>query len=257
RPPLFLRVNTLLISRDELKELLEEEGYSVETSPLSDTALTVEGAGSPAASPLFEKGYFFIQDAASQYASSLLDPKPGENVADVCACPGGKSFSCAMLMENRGNVFSFDLHRSKISLIESGAKRLGIGIITASAHDSTKTIDDLAGAFDRVICDVPCSGLGVISKKPDIRSKKESDISRLPEIQSEILEASSEYLKLGGTLLYSTCTLNPDENEKVTDSFLARHGNFRRAARGSFPKTLFPKHKISDGFFIDLLERTE
>ena len=257
RSPLFLRVNTLRTDRERLKELLEKEGFEVSLSPICDTALTVGDAGALIRSPLFEKGLFFVQDAASQLACRLLDPKPGQKVADVCACPGGKSFSAAILMENRGSVLSLDLHSSKLPLIEVGAKRLGLGIITSSAHDSSTAITELAGSFDRVICDVPCSGLGVIAKKPDIRSKNESDVHRLPEIQTKILDASAEYLRPGGILLYSTCTLNPDENEKITNAFLGRRKDFARVSGQKLPMTLFPRRGENDGFFIDLLIRTE
>lgn len=257
RPPLFLRVNTLVTDRGELKRLLENEGFKVTLSHLCETALTVEDAGALTRSPVFEKGLFFIQDAASQYACSLLDPKPGENLIDVCACPGGKSFSAALLMQNRGSILSLDLHSSKLPLVVSGAKRLGIDIIRTDVHDSSEPVIGLEGAFDRVICDVPCSGLGVISKKPDIRSKSEADVSRLPEIQSRILEASARYLKPGGTLLYSTCTLNPAENENVTDGFLKRRADFSRASDIGVPLTLFPRHGENDGFFIDILIKTE
>lgn len=220
---------------------------------------------------MLSDGEIFVQDEASQIASMVLDCRPGETVLDCCACPGGKSFASAMLMENRGRIFSFDLHESKLSLIKSGCERLGIEIIKASVSDSSKFDDALATLLgegaDRVLCDVPCSGLGVISKKPEIRYKSREDINKLPEIQLKILKNCSRYVRPGGILVYSTCTLNPDENENNVKAFLDQTHDFETldfelaASDGAKIKsndgmvTLFPHIYNTDGFFIAKMRR--
>ena len=201
----------------------------------------------------FEEGLFFVQGTASSLAVKSLAPIPESVVVDTCACPGGKSFAAALSLGNKGKIYSFDLHKSKLGLIEKGAERLGISIIEVESHDARESFGELEEKADYVICDVPCSGLGVISKKPDIRSKKREDIERLPEIQYAILENSVKLLKCGGRLLYSTCTLNKDENERVTDRLLEAHPELERAE--GYPVTYFPDGESEDGFFTDIIVR--
>ena len=188
--------------------------------------------------------------------------KAGEFVIDVCACPGGKSFAASIIMNGGGRVKSFDLHESKLSLIESGAVRLGLGNLSAKVTDATKPDTDLYESADCVICDVPCSGMGVIGKKPDLRYKREEDVARLPDLQYEILSSSVKYLKDGGKILYSTCTLLTEENEGVIERFLMENPSFRpieftvgkeESKDGRF--TFYPHIHGTDGFFVCLLQK--
>ena len=251
---LSLRVNTLKTTKKTLWDKLTSFGLTVEDSPLSSSALLIKNSPHVTSLPGFSDGEFFVQDAASQYAVELLKPESGSFVIDCCACPGGKSFSSAIEMKNKGRILSLDLHENKLNLIKNEAKTLGIDIISAEKQDATDPRMTCHSMTNHVICDVPCSGLGVISKKPDIRMKSSEDIKKLPELQYKILEKSSGYLTCGGTLLYSTCTLNPAENQDITNRFLSSHPQFER--KNGFPKTIFPTEK-NDGFFIDILVRNK
>ena len=181
---------------------------------------------------------------------------------DVCAAPGGKSFAAAFAMENEGSILSCDLHENKLKRIREGAQRLGITCIETAAVDGRAFRKEWAGKFDVVICDVPCSGLGIIRKKPDIRYKDVQEFSALPEIQRAILENSARYVKDGGLLVYSTCTILPEENEQVTDDFLKAHDEFTYEAF-SLPNgvsapghlTLWPQRDNTDGFYLSRMRR--
>ena len=265
------RVNTLKTSRDEILEKLGEFGESVHKTRFSEYGITLDGVAVSALSELNEKGELFVQDEASQLAALALGAAPGETVLDCCACPGGKSFASAIQMENRGRIVSSDLHESKLSLINGGAKRLGISIIETKAADSSVYDKELAASLgngaDRVLCDVPCSGLGVIAKKPEIRYKSKADIEKLPAVQMKILKNCAEYTAPGGVLVYSTCTLNPDENEKNVTAFLAENDAFEpcefefvssdgeKIASKNGMMTLFPHIYNTDGFFIAKMKR--
>ena len=250
KAPLVIHANTLKISPEALLGKIRESGILCEVHPSHPELIVVEG-GAAEDIPGYDEGLFFVQGSASALAVKALKLCRGARVFDVCACPGGKSFAAALEMGNEGEIYSFDLHKSKLSLVESGAHRLGINIIRAGVHDARESFGDYENTADFVIADVPCSGLGVISKKPDIRMKKESDIERLPEIQAAILENASRLLKKGGRLLYSTCNLNRCENEDITDAFLKKHTDFVRDK--GFPKTYFPTGDIEDGFFTDVI----
>ena len=208
-------------------------------------------------------GEAFVQDEASQIQTVALDAKKGMTVIDVCACPGGKSFGAAVSMDNEGFVYSFDIHSSKLSLIDSTAKKLGISIIESSEHDSTVTKERLIGKADRVICDGPCSGLGVLSKKADLRHRDENLNVDLPDLQYRILSASSKYLKDGGILIYSTCTLRKAENEDVVTKFIQNNPDFvledfvitDYLVSQNGMLTLFPNVHETDGFFIAKIKR--
>lgn len=250
KPPVTLRVNTLKIRAEDLLEKLLENGAKVEKHPFAENIIILL-SGSVEELYGYREGYFFVQGTGSYMAVKALSPKAGERIIDTCACPGGKSFSAALEMENKGEVFSFDLHKNKLSLIEKGAERLGVEIIRVDENNANTPRTELLGTADGVICDVPCSGLGIIAKKPDIKYKDEEDVKRLPSVQRSILENSSKYLKNGGRLVYSTCTLNPDENERVTEDFLQEHTDFHRAE--GYPVTVFPFDGYEDGFFYDLL----
>ncbi len=251
-PALTLRINTLKISVEEFCEKLEENGILFHRNPLCKNGITLEKSVPPTALYGFDEGLFFIQDAAAQHAIDKLGAKAGERVLDLCASPGGKSFGAAMDMEGEGEILSCELYESRLSLILEGAARLGIKMIRAEQNDSSLPRQDFTEVFDRVICDVPCSGYGTIAKKPDIRHKSAKDAESLPALQRAILETGANATKKGGRLIYSTCTLNPDENEGVTDAFLRDHPEFLRIGEA---ETIFPVGGENDGFFCDLLER--
>ncbi len=261
-PPTDITVNTLKISKEDCKKKLETAGYTVENSDVSSHTLRILGSVDPRKLPGFSEGEFFVQDASCMSAVTALGVKPGEKVADVCSAPGGKSFSAALLMGNEGEIDSFDIHENKLSLISSTAEKLGIKILNISARDAVYPDTSLFGKFDKVICDVPCSGLGVLSKKPDLRYKNEESIKELPSLQYEILKASVNYLKNGGVLLYSTCTLDPLENEGVLDIFLSENREFSpldfsigKMKSTSGRITLYPHIHRTDGFFISLIKK--
>lgn len=264
------RANTLKCTRDELIQRAKALGVEALPTPYSPFGLYTSGVNISVLAQLIDDGYMFVQDEASQLAALCVDAKAGETVLDACACPGGKSFSLAMLMEDRGRVISCDLHESKLSLIEHGAQRLGITSVTAHRTDSSKCDEwlehELASGADRVLCDVPCSGLGVIAKKPEIRYRTSEEIKRLPSIQLNILNNSARYVKAGGVLVYSTCTLNPAENEDNVRSFLAENeafepADFELGANDAVLKsqggmmTLFPHINKTDGFFMAKMKR--
>jgi len=189
-----------------------------------------------------------------------VDPKPGERILDMCSAPGGKAFTMAQMMENKGEILALDLHQQRVSLIQKGAKHLGIKIIKAITADARQSdISDIE--FDRVLCDVPCSGLGVISKKPEIRYKNIKDFEKLPEIQYSILSNGARYVKNGGRLVYSTCTLSKAENEEVAFKFLKEHKDFKGVPVlpyiRAFQFTFFPYVDNTDGFFIAVFEKVE
>lgn len=264
------RANTLKCTRDELIQKLRALGVDALPTPYSPFGLYTSGVNISELSQLTDDGLLFVQDEASQLAALCVDAKPGETVLDACACPGGKSFSIAMLMKDQGRVFSCDLHESKLSLIDKGAQRLGITSVTAHKADSSKRDEwlehELADGAERVLCDVPCSGLGVIAKKPEIRYRTSEEIERLPAIQLNILNNSARYVKAGGMLVYSTCTLNPAENEDNVRQFLAENEEFEsvdfefgindtklKSKDGML--TLLPHINKTDGFFMAKMKR--
>ena len=251
-PALTLRINTLKISFADYCKALEQRNIPFHKNPLCKNGITLEKSMAPTALYGFDEGLFFIQDAAAQHAIDRLGAKAGDKVLDLCASPGGKSFGAAMDMEGQGEILSCELYESRLSLIQEGAKRLGLQIITPMQNDSTLPREDFKEAFDCVICDVPCSGYGTIAKKPDVRHKSPAEAESLPPIQRAILETGASSVKKGGRLVYSTCTLNPDENERITDAFLRDHPEFIRIGEA---ETIFPVGGENDGFFCDLLER--
>ena len=262
-PKMTLRINTLKISRDDYAKLLDRCGISYELSGRLENAILLDSVNYSSLPGACE-GYFFVQDEASQICVEALGAEEGELVIDTCSCPGSKSFGSAIRMKNRGEIRSFDLHKSKLSLIEKGAERLGIDIIRAEERDGRKPDESLFGMADRVLCDVPCSGLGVIAKKPEIRYKDIAEFSRLPEIQYAILSASAKYVKRGGYLVYSTCTVLPRENCENVKRFLDERGEFeavdfeiggKRSAAGML--SLSPDSDLCDGFFVAKMKRKE
>lgn len=268
RPPITAAVNTIKTNRDKLISDLKEQGVTAEPAKFAKNALQLYGTGSVEELEAFKQGEFYVQDEASQLAIELLSPKSGERIIDVCAAPGGKSFKSALLMNNSGEISSFDIHPHKISLIEKTAKKLGITIIKASQRNALDSTQSLEPA-DKVICDVPCSGLGVIRRKPDIKYKNFEEFAELPELQYKILIKSSQLVKKGGVLLYSTCTLNRAENNDIAQRFISENKCFKplpfslpENLNGAISEadncfTLLPSVHGTDGFFVSAFIRCE
>ncbi|MBO5702209.1 MAG: 16S rRNA (cytosine(967)-C(5))-methyltransferase RsmB [Clostridia bacterium] len=254
-PALTLRVNTLKTTREELISKLEAEGFECIPTETSPYGIRVTGSGLPSA---ITEGLAYVQDEASQISSLVLDPKAGDKLLDACACPGGKSFSAAMLMGGEGSITSRDLHASKLPLISSGAERLGISIIRTEERDSSIPSDE---KYTKIICDVPCSGLGVAAKKTEIKYRPLEKNAELPALQYSILCAVAQSLEIGGTLVYSTCTILPEENGDIVDRFLAEHPDFE-AVPFAVGKHNAPEARLTllpcgahDGFFISKITR--
>ena len=260
RAPVTARVNTTRTSAQELCRLLDEEGIKCEISAYPEGSVKISG-GNVEGTNAYKQGLFHVQDISSQLCAAALDAHEGMTVLDICSAPGGKSFTIAELMGNKGRLLAFDLHENRVRLIRSGAYRLGLDIITASPNDAKKFNENMPLA-DRVLCDVPCSGLGVIRRKPEIKYKTPEELERLPGIQYDILKTSSEYVKKGGVLVYSTCTLSKAENDDVIDRFLSENKDFSPDPIGgalgeSFKASITPERFDSDGFFIARLKRNE
>ncbi len=260
--PMTVQVNTLKTTVDALQNMLRELGVTAEKHPWCPDALCLENSGNLEQLEPFRQGLFYVQDPAARLAAMGADIRPGMKVLDCCASPGGKSFAASIAMENQGEVTSCDIHEHKIPLIQKGAERLGISILQARHQDATQLVSEFIGAFDRVIADVPCSGLGVIRKKPDIRYKDLSQIAELPALQREILEVQSRYVKPGGAILYSTCTIVPEENGGVVNDFLKAHPEFHKEKmnlpierENAGGVTLLPCVHGTDGFYFCLLRR--
>ena len=241
--PLYLRVNTLKTTANELVEILANEGVTVKTCD-NGTMLEVVDGSAVFKTQAYKNGFFYAQDLASQECIENLSPQENEVVFDMCAAPGGKSFTMAQLMNNQGKIYSFDLYEHKIKLINDGAKRLGIDIINAQIGDASVYNNDLPKA-DKILCDVPCAGLGVIRRKPEIKYKDFGFVDKLCELQYNILVNASKYLKDKGELMYSTCSLSKKENEEVCRRFLDEHKEFKNGEM----VTMFPHKNGSDGFF--------
>ncbi|MBQ8388390.1 MAG: 16S rRNA (cytosine(967)-C(5))-methyltransferase RsmB [Clostridia bacterium] len=260
RPAPTFRVNTLKADREGVISELKEQGIDARASERVPSGILTDG-GAVARLKGLHGGRFFVQDEASQLCCEALGAKEGDRVLDICAAPGSKSFGAAINMHNKGQIISFDLHKSKLSLIEKGAKRLGIDIIEVREGDGRVRRDELVEWADRVICDVPCSGYGVIAKKPEIRYKNPEETEALPEIQYAILENCSAYVKPGGTLVYSTCTVLDRENGANVKRFLDTHSDFYPEGfkvcgrEYAALTTLMPDADETDGFFIARLRR--
>ena len=260
RPPVMVRVNTTKTTADKLYEQLKAEGVECEVMSFPTGCVKILG-GSPEKTLAYRQGLFHVQDISSQLCCKALDPQAGMIMLDICSAPGGKSFTSAELMENKGRLLSFDLHENRVRLIRNGAARLGLGMIEASPNDAKKYKEDMPLA-DRVLCDVPCSGLGVIRRKPEIKYKDPAEFERLPEIQFAILSTSSRYVKEGGVLVYSTCTLSRAENDEVIDRFLSENNDFSPCPIGGvfgdeYKASITPERFGSDGFFIAKLMRND
>lgn len=247
-PKLYCRVNNFAV-KDGLFDRLTEKGITVEASSV-EGAFSIHGAGNVEALPEFQKGEFFVQDLASQIAISELGISDGDSVIDVCAAPGGKSFTAAQYVGQNGKILSCDLYEKRAGLIKNGALRLNIKNLEAMQNDATVFNTDF-GKFDRVICDVPCSGFGVIRRKPEIKYKDLDEFSDLRDVQLKILETSVGYLNENGVLMYSTCTVRNAENRAVVDGFLKSHSDFEIVSE----RTLMPQTDGCDGFYFCILKR--
>ena len=257
-PPLVVKVNTVKTNTEDLIWKLAEEGVIAEKAEAFDDALILKNSGSVEDLLAYKEGLFHAQDFASQICCKALDPQIGDTVFDLCSAPGGKAFTIAETMQNRGCVRAFDIYQSRVDLIKSGAERLGLTNVYTYLSDAS-IYNENYGKADKVLCDVPCSGLGIIRRKPEIRFKSRVDIDNLPDLQYRILCNAIKYLKDGGRLVYSTCTLNPKENSDVCDRFLAEHPEFSpvkvfedlpRYGDGEKYLTLMPHLHSTDGFFI-------
>ncbi len=258
-PPTVLQVNTLRTTPLALFRELESLGAEAEPHPWLTGCLTLRSGGSIDSLEAFGRGDFYVQDAAARLAVMAAGIQPGQRVLDCCAAPGGKSFAAAMAMENRGELISCDIHEHKLKLIEKGAARLGISILTTRLQDASKAVPEWNESMDVVIADVPCSGLGTIRKKPDIRYKDLKQTEALPPLQLKILCQQANYVKPGGVLLFSTCTILRRENEAVAEAFLRQRPDFSLEPV-TFPQgsgipagamtTLLPCDHGTDGFFI-------
>ncbi|MCF0137818.1 MAG: 16S rRNA (cytosine(967)-C(5))-methyltransferase RsmB [Oscillospiraceae bacterium] len=257
-PETDLQVNTNRISAGEFEKLLNDSGVEFKRHGWLQNCFTVKGNVSELIG--YKEGYFYVQDSAARSAVSVLELEPGMKVLDACAAPGGKSFAAAIDMSNSGSILSCDMHEKKLSLIRNGAERLGITVISTEAADARKERSEL---FDAIIADVPCSGLGVIRKKPEIRYKKPEELESLPNIQLDILNNLAGSLKVGGAMIYSTCTVLRSENEDVVKAFLSENTGYvtekftlpngKTAANGMY--TFWPNVDGTDGFFVCRIRR--
>lgn len=248
---IFIKVNSLKTSSQKLIYDLNKSGITA-TEIMRD-CLEIKGGGNLVETEEFKNGEFFVQDLASQMCVNALECENAERVLDVCAAPGGKSFNAYISSGGKAEVVSCDISENRVSLIEEGNQRLNLSGVMPTVQDAT-VFNESLGVFDRVLCDAVCSGLGVISKKPEIRYKN-IDKNALWKIQNDILSNASRYLKKGGILVYSTCTLNKRENEEVVENFLKAHSDFELYKNGA--KTFFPDSDLCDGFFVCTIKRKE
>ena len=263
-PETVVQVNTLRISTEELIGILDAQGITAQRHLWMPDCLTLFGTGNLEKLDAFQKGLFYVQDPAARLSVLCAQIPQNADVLDCCAAPGGKSFAAAIAMKGTGSITSCDIHAHKTVLIQKGAERLGIESICVRQQDASKCVTEWIGTKDVVIADVPCSGLGIIRKKPDIRYKDLSEMAQLPGLQLQILKNQASYVKPGGTLLYSTCTLVRAENEGVVERFLKENTEFYLEALElpqAFPKNtngmlaLVPGEYDTDGFFIAKLRR--
>jgi len=269
-PDFTIKVNTLKISVQEFEKIMEERGIKYYRGKYIDSAFIIENPAVLTGSGILDKGYCHVQDESSMLAVEILDPQPGELVMDVCAAPGGKSAYMAEKMGNKGLIISRDIYQHKIKLITTLAQKLGINIIKAELHNATLTDQEHLKKADRVLVDAPCTGLGIIRRKPDIKwARTPEEKEEITRLQLNILKASAEYVKPGGVLVYSTCTIGPEENMDVVRNFLDSNSGFymegfdeKRISENILKDTaregyieLFPNIDKTDGFFVARMRR--
>ena len=257
----YIRVNNTKITQDELINVLADEGVNCEKT-YNDNTLKISLAGKDIEKlNSFKNGYYHVQDMASQLCAKALGAMEDDVVFDLCSAPGGKAYTVAETMNDKGRVLCFDIYENRVNLIVKGAQRLGLRSIEGRVGDASVFNPEL-GLADKVLCDVPCSGLGIIRRKPEIKYKSEEELEDLPDIQYSIVDNASKYVKNGGRLVYSTCTLSKAENEDIVAKFLENHKDFKAASlfneNGSVTHmTLMPHKNESDGFFIACFERDD
>ncbi len=265
-PSLCLRVNKMKTTKEELLSRLAQEGISAETGRVVDSAVLVHG-GHVQKTEAYQEGLFTVQDQSAQLAALVLDPKPGETVFDLCAAPGGKTTHLAELMNDEGQIFALDIYEKRLMSVTETAKRLGLSIIITQAMDA-RTYAPKKQA-DKILIDAPCSGLGVIRRRPDLKYKETLlDFGELVQTQEAILQRGYELLKSGGEMVYSTCTINPRENEEMIHKFLQTHPDcalvpIAHSSLGESAKktlqagmgTFYPEKDLGDGFFIAKLKK--
>lgn len=262
RPPLFVRVNTLKTTPDGLIAELARDKIKARRNALLEDCVEIDKISGIEYTNAYRKGLFHVQDISSQLCCKAVKPIFNETVLDMCAAPGGKSFTLAEMMANRGRLCSFDLYSGKLSLLLGGAKRLGISIIEAEANDATIYNEKIPTA-NKVLCDVVCSGLGVIRRKPEIKYKPMKELEAIPAIQERIIDTAARYVKSGGTLVYSTCTINSNENEDIVRRFLEEHKEFApvvvplcvSGVEDTYMRTFLPHQTGGDGFFAATLRK--
>lgn len=270
-PAVSVRVNTTMISRDDMLELMSSQGFEAAPSPLSPYGIVVRGAGNMALTDWYRDGMISIQDESSMLVAEAVNPEPGMRVLDCCAAPGGKSAHMGELMKDVGSIVANDIHAHKGKLISDQAGRLGLDSISIVTGDALDLVDRFEPAsFDRILLDAPCSGLGVIRRKPDLKwGKSQEDIHEIAALQLRLLDSVSTLLRPGGLLVYSTCTIEPLENEGVVSAFLDSHSGFGIAEDGLGDLSrlegislqrgggiqILPQHYHSDGFYIARLGR--
>lgn len=252
-PPMTVRLNWLRIMKKDLISKLEESGFEVTEGDICSNALHVKGSRL-LETEAYRMGLFTPQDESSMLVAEKLDPQHGDVVMDMCAAPGGKTMAIAERMNNTGKIIASDIYRRKLDLIDREAKRLGVTNVETRSWDATREESSMFQKADRVLVDAPCTGLGVVRRKPEIKYKEHTDeMDLLPKKQLAILTASASYVKPGGTLVYSTCTINPNENEKVTDAFVKRNPSFKKVER----TLLLPNVNGTDGFFICVMKKDD
>ncbi len=265
-PRVSVRVNALKADYDEVFEELEKMEYEIEEGIVCPEAICIKGGKSIENNPLFNEGKITVQDESAMVIAPLLELEDSMKVLDLCAAPGGKTTHISEILNNTGEVYSFDLHTSKLNLIKENCERLGITNVKVAENDATKLNSDLVSAFDRVLIDVPCSGIGIIRKKPEIKwNKTRNDLKAIVSVQREIMENAWQYLKPGGIMIYSTCTLNKEENEENIEYFLEKHKDCeaKRAFIGKQDNLVYNKdgsltimpNEYMDGFFVAKLQK--
>lgn len=269
QPDFTVRVNTLRTSKEALMEELAAAGYEIEKGKYADEALTIRNPSAVVRLEAFKKGLLQVQDESSMLVAKVLDPKPGDYVIDVCSAPGGKATHIAELMKNEGLVSARDIHEHKIKIIGDAAKRLGLNSVKPELFDATELDEGSIKKADRVLVDAPCTGLGILRRKPDIKwARNIEDSKEIIELQKKILSTASKYVKPGGYMVYSTCTIESEENEDVVNYFLKENKEFdAEDISGYFPEELkkatakdgyvqfFPNVDNIDGFFISKFRR--
>jgi 16S rRNA (cytosine967-C5)-methyltransferase len=264
RPPVTLRVNTLRLTREALAERLQaEDDVATRLTPYAPEGVIAARAGEPGGWRVFAEGACVAQDEASMLVARLLEPRPGDTVADVCAAPGTKTTHLAQLMDNRGRILALDPQPARLARVEEAVARLGISIVETMPATAQDTATARAATCDAVLVDAPCSNLGVLRRNPDVKwRRRPGDLATAAERQREILAAAATMLKPGGRLVYATCSLEPEENDEVVAGFLARHADFGLDPPSSFPLPLDdgvlrirPDRSDTDGFTAVRLRR--